>query len=432
MIKLVVYQLLFALNCIFLMPYSFVLFSIVSALLAVLVGLHFYRIKKQNQQLATTIFQGLQSLHDGDFSISLATSNQDFDKEIAFFNTVIDKLRKERQHLYQRELLLDKVVNAANVVTLLFNHRDELIFTNLAADSFFHRRDNLIGTTIESLCVDHYHVLSAPLSDARDKAQDAIIYLPDQQHINQAWHLSSSNVALHGVKHTLVLLKPIGEQLNKQELLTWKKVIRVINHELNNSIAPISSLCHSGQFVAKELDNPQLERVFNGISKRINHLGQFIQDYSQLAKIKQPNICKIENKELLTTLQELFDFKIDNQLNTTPIYADKEQLEQVLINLIKNAHQAEEVTRVTLTLRSQHDQICIQVHDNGLGMPSDIMEQAFTPYFSTKQQGSGIGLAICRDIIEAHGGRIHLSNHQQSEKSGFTVSVFLPQSLKSC
>lgn len=371
-----------------------------------------------------TIRNGLESLKDGDFSISLqATKDNCFNHDIDLFNTVIDRLRNERQYLFQRELLLDKVVNASNVVTLLINTRQDVVFSNLAAKHFFGERDDLIGADIMELTKHSLSPLRPYLKNAQQGIQDTVLYLEDQDGLSQAWHLTSSIVKLHHIQHALILIKPISEQLNRQELQTWKKVVRVINHELNNSLAPISSLCHSGQLISNQLHNEQLERVFSGISRRVNHLTEFVKDYSELAKIKEPNKQKLEAEAFFTDLQQFYNFNLEIKHDVQHIFADQKQLTQVLINLLKNAWQAEAVSQVIVKLTQLNQQLYIEVCDNGIGMDKSTMQNAFTPYFSTKQQGSGIGLAICRDIIEAHNGRIQLTNQAQR---GLKVSISLP------
>ena len=246
----------------------------------------------------------------------------------------------------------------------------------------------------------------------------------------QSWHLSRHHLKLHGSRHQLTLLKPITQAMHQQELQTWKKVIRVINHELNNSIAHISSMCHSGKILAERLDEPQLIRVFATISKRINKLAEFIQSYSQLARLSNPQKQLFDLTKTLENLQELYQFKLHCQHNDLMWSGDESQIEQLLINLLKNAQQAcpehtilEEVC--TVSVISQQASLIITVRDFGTGMPAEVLQKAFLPYYSTKPEGSGIGLSICREISDGHQGRITLNNHPDG---GLQVDVHLPLS----
>lgn len=427
LMRLLAYQLAFLAAVLSLLPHSPVSFAAVTGLVFILAVREIVRFKRHQTQTVRSLMQGLRSLNDGDFSISLVSNNKFISSSaITEFNNVVDKLRVERSHLYQREMLLDKLVNTANVVTLLLNQRDTLVFCNTAAKHFYNQHNTLMGENVSALCQGDYHVLAPYLAKARQHDQDALIYLPDRQNVLQAWHLTSSKLSLQGAQHILLLIKPISDQLNRQELITWKKVVRVINHELNNSLAPISSLCHSGKLLASNSDDEKLARVFNGIGKRVEHLAQFVKDYSELAKVKVPIKSRIKLAEFFQTLAQLYEFTLYNHVTIQDLEADKEQLEQVLINLIKNAWQADNVSAVAVVLKHHQGELIIQVLDNGDGMQSQIMQNAFTPYYSTKQEGSGIGLAICREIIEGHGGRIQLANRQHPQYTGLGVTLTLP------
>jgi len=423
-------NLLFLLAVWWLLPNSIVTFSIVCVGLVILL---MFTIKRSNQaqtQIRERLEAGFRSLHDGDFSISLPyTQNKHDNNLIDLFNHMTDKLRVEKQYLYHRELLLDKVVNASNVITVLTNQRQQIIFANLSASEFFNS-NSLIGAHWTELLSEKSPALSEHIHK-----NNAIIQLEDDKNLSnssfQSWHLSKHHLKLHGASHELILLKPITQELNAQELQTWKKVVRVINHELNNSIAPISSMCHSGQILAEQLQQPQLDRVFNTISNRIQKLSEFIQNYSQLARLSSPQKQQFDLKQTIEQVAVLYnvDTKFDvthwneEEQNALYIFADASQIEQLLINLLKNANQAQPDKNCQLTVSSQRQGITITVRDFGSGMTQDVMQKAFLPYFSTKQDGSGIGLSICKEVVDAHQGNIQLNNHPQG---GLEITVELP------
>ena len=384
----------------------------------------FMRANSQVNQLRTSLESGLRSIADGDFSISLPNSKLPSDNVvIELFNQTTDKLRKEKQSLYQRELLLDKVVNASDAITILINQRDAVVFANLAAQQFFNQ-PSLIGANWREL------LLEKQLSDKQNLAlyqqqTHAIVQLAgdDNSQEQHSWHLSKHHLKLHGASHQLVLLKPITKALQEQELQTWKKVVRVINHELNNSIAPISSMCHSGKILAEKLDQPQLDRVFNTISSRIQTLSQFIQNYSQLARLSQPKKVAFDLLGSLKQMQSLYRVNLHTEMQSLLILADQSQIEQLFINLIKNANEVCPTHPCDIRVTKQGEQVKVTVEDHGLGMPSDVMQKAFLPYYSTKDNGSGIGLSICKEVVEAHSGTIELSNRSGG---GLEVTIFIP------
>ncbi|WDE04021.1 HAMP domain-containing histidine kinase [Thalassomonas viridans] len=462
--KLALLNALFILAFILILPGAPGLFALICLLLVGLALVLLRQSQQRHAQVLQSLADGLRNLQDGDFAISLA--EKPFEKQqqhlgvIRLFNQVSDKLRAEKQALYQRELLLDKVVNASDVVTVLVNHRNKIIFANHAARLFLEtcgvNRTSLLGQEWTVLMKEHKPELLAYVGESTvgnpdgqdigvqgevlaDKAyqaqagqSSAIIQLkedenaPESSGMEQSWHLSRHQLKLHGSRHQLFLLKPMTRVLNRQEVKTWKKVIRVINHELNNSIAPISSMCHSGKVLAERIHEPRLNQVFTTISGRINKLSEFIQNYSQLARLSSPQKQEFDLVAMLEQLQSLYPFTLKCRHKQLFINGDISQLEQLVINLLKNAREAagEIPSQVELSLQGQG--ICLVIRDFGPGMKPQVMQQAFLPYYSTKADGSGIGLSICREITEAHQGQISLSS---PPGGGLAVSVALPQGI---
>ena len=393
--------------------------------------------KKQQRQALQAVFYGLQNLQDGDFAISLAENEQQKNNVeqhqlITLFNQVTDKLREEKQSLYQRELLLDKVVNASDVVTVLVNHRNTIIFTNRAAQHFFDSSDllgqqwlTLLDQKMPELLQHHDKnnaIIQLLIKDPIDELGQTVASRHEDK-TEQSWHLARHLLKLHGSNHQLILLKPLTRELHRQELQTWKKVIKVLNHELNNSIAPISSMCHSGLILADRLNEPQLNRVFNTISGRINKLSEFIKNYSQLARLSIPQKKPFNIIKTIEQLRTLYQLELTTANEIVMLCADESQIEQLLINLLKNAKEVSSHRPTQVILNIQKDMLDIIVRDYGKGMPQEVMKKAFLPYYSTKVDGSGIGLSICRDVIDAHHGQITLNNHPEG---GLQVSVHLP------
>jgi nitrogen fixation/metabolism regulation signal transduction histidine kinase len=395
----------------------------ISLLLVLSLLATFHLLKKQykrHQIILQSLDHGLQSLRDNDFSVSLNQQKEaSYNALINAFNQTSNKLREERQRLYQREMMLDKVLNASPMVTILVDHRDTITFTNNSAQQAFELNGSIVGLKwsklLKSLAPEFQHALN--------HQGESIFTLTDKQGAQQAWHVTNSSVVIHQAKHQLFLLKTITQELSKQEVATWKKVISVISHELNNSIAPISSMCHSGELLAKNLEEPRLNRVFNTISGRINHLNDFIKGYATLTKVKRPNKQPINWATLIEQLQILYPFSLTTPLPTSSINVDIAQFEQVLINILKNAHEADETGSVTLSFQESSDVVEISINDNGSGMSAEVIQNALLPFYSTKHSGTGLGLALCREIIEAHEGRLVFKNREQG---GLSVLIILP------
>lgn len=392
--------------------------TVVSALLATFALLKNYY--KRHLTILRSLDHGLQSLRDNDFSVSLNPQKEkSYNPLIESFNQTSANLRDERQRLYQREMMLDKVLNASPMVTILVDHRDTIVFTNNSAQQAFELDGSIVGLNwtklVSSLAPEFQHALN--------HHGETIFTLTDSQGAQQAWHVTSSDVTIHLAHHKLFLLKSITQELSKQEVATWKKVISVISHELNNSIAPISSMCHSGELLAQNLDEPRLNRVFNTISGRVNHLNDFIKGYATLTKVKLPNKQPIDWPALIDELKTLYPFEKLADVTQVDYRGDIAQLEQVLINVLKNAHEADESGKITLSFAVKDKAIELTVNDNGAGMSPEVIQNALLPFYSTKHSGTGLGLALCREIVEAHDGKLLFNNRDQG---GLSVLIILP------
>jgi nitrogen fixation/metabolism regulation signal transduction histidine kinase len=223
----------------------------------------------------------------------------------------------------------------------------------------------------------------------------------------------------------LILLRLLTHELRRQEVLTWKKVIRVISHELNNALAPIASLAHSGAELVRRGKAERLPEVLAIIEERARHLEGFIRGYARFAKLPAPQLQTIHWADYLAGLQQQIGFACQLPARSLTSRADPGQLSQALLNLLKNAHEAvaDGQAQVELRIGAQAGWIRLEVLDNGSGMNEAVLHNALLPFYSTKRNGTGLGLALVREIIEAHGGRIALNNRPEG---GLCVSVLLP------
>jgi signal transduction histidine kinase len=214
----------------------------------------------------------------------------------------------------------------------------------------------------------------------------------------------------------------------RQEIAVWKTTIRVISHELNNSLAPISSLVHSARaIVGKPEHAHRLDEVFATIEERTKHLKSFLDGYAKFARLPKPSKQAGSWSELLEGVRALYPFELEGELPRQPGWFDPVQLQQVLINLVKNAAEAGSAQgTITVSIRSTPGGGTeLAVMDRGSGMSEEVLEKALLPFYSTKKGGSGLGLPLCREIVDAHGG--HLSVEQRSG-GGIAVRCWLPGS----
>jgi two-component system, NtrC family, nitrogen regulation sensor histidine kinase NtrY len=364
------------------------------------------------------VTHGIGSLKDGDLSVSITAGR---DNQIAplveAYNGLGDSLRRQRQDLHSRELLLDTVIQATPLALVLTNAREQIVFSNYAARAMLNSGRLLEGLALPQLLTD----LPASLRDAIATQSDGLVTVETTGE-SEIFHITQRQFNLHAQQHRLLLLKPLTRELAAQEVAIWKKVIRVIAHELNNSLAPISSLAHSGGLLAQEPNQEALTRVFATIEERARHLASFIEGYARFAKLPRPRLSRNDWRELLDPVRGA------TLVNVAPgqevAWCDSAQLQQVIINLLKNAGESgspENDIAIEITRQQREQRIVIS--DRGAGFSSEALQNGLLPFFSTKDSGTGLGLTLCREIVEAHGGRLAIANRVGG---GAVVTIWLP------
>jgi len=372
------------------------------------------------RRLMRALESAVASYRDGDFSISIGTGRGDeLGDLVRMHNELGQTLRDQRQSLAQRELLLDTVVQNTPVALVLTDASGKVTYANIAARHLFNEGRALAGLDFATVIA----TMPESLRDAAAAGEDAL-FSAEMDGSEETFHLSQRGFRLHGRPHRLQLFRRMTRELSRQEVQTWKRVIRVISHELNNSLAPISSLSHSGAELARRGDLARLPGVFASIGDRAKHLHTFISGYASFAKLPTPQFRAVPWAPFLEALSLHAQFRLDAPVPEHPGWFDTTQIEQVLINLIKNAHEAGgEAAEVTLAVHFVGREMLIDVCDRGPGMTETVLAQALLPFYSTKRSGTGLGLALAREISEAHGGRIALANR---DGGGLRVTLVLP------
>ena len=367
------------------------------------------------------VSDGIASLRDRDFSVSVTATGPDEIGDLTDeYNSLGDSLRRERLNLYQRELLLDTVVQTTPLALVLTNANDAIVFGNIAARQLFRAGRKIEGLKFQALLEN----APQPLRDAVDSGVDTLFTVSEGTEA-EIFHVSNRPFTLNSQPHRLLLFKQLTREMAAQEVVIWKKVIRVIAHELNNSLAPITSLAHSGQLLAGAPDATRLARVFSTIEERASHLATFIDGYARFAKLPRPRPAAVAWKPLLAGLKDSLSFGVLEPLPKRDGWLDAAQIEQVLINLIKNAIESgSPEDEVTLGVTERGGGVAIEVRDRGSGLTEEVLRDALLPFYSTKPKGTGLGLTLCREIVDAHGGRLSIANR---DGGGAIVTVWLPQ-----
>lgn len=242
----------------------------------------------------------------------------------------------------------------------------------------------------------------------------------------ETYHLSRRVFMLADEPHTLLVVKYMTREIGRREVDVLKRVVRVISHEVNNSLAPMSSLVHSARLMVKNPEHlGKLERVFDTIDERTQHLRAFLDGYAALARLPKPKPRSVEHAAFVGTLSHLYPDVRWPEPPAAPGWYDAIQVEQVIINLIKNALEAGSAPdAIELSWRVADDGTTeIEVLDRGHGFAQDALESALLPLYTTKENGSGMGLSLSQEIVHAHGGSIALSNRADG---GARIRLSLP------
>jgi signal transduction histidine kinase len=218
-------------------------------------------------------------------------------------------------------------------------------------------------------------------------------------------------------------------ELSRQEVAVWKKMIRVISHELNNSLAPITSLAHSGAELARRGQLEQLPGIFARVGERARHLHDFVAGYARFSKLPVPRPEAVRWDEFAEMLSPQVAAAFVGRSPSQRGWFDRGQIAQALINLANNAVEAgSAVEAVEIEAMVTAGEFRIEVRDRGSGMSEAVLASALLPFYSTKRSGTGLGLALTREIVEAHGGRIALATR---DGGGLIVTLSLPLAMPS-
>ena len=390
------------------------------AMLAPLLVHHVRRTFAPMNALFRALAGSVASYHDGDFSFGLAWEGRDeLGELVASHNALGEALREQRIALVQRELLLDTMLQNTPVAMILVDPARRVVHANIAARKLLGDGHRLEGQAFEALLAN----TPDAVRDAFARGGDGMFSL-GQDDTEEIYHLSRRGFRLNGRRHELVMLRQLTAELRRQEVQTWKKVIRVISHELNNSLAPIASLAHSGAELLRRGQHERLPTALATIEERARHLEGFIRDYARFAKLPAPRLQPVAWKRFVEQLRSQVEFRVEGVLDDRVGRFDQAQLEQALLNLLRNAHESGSAPeQVALAVRRTGEGWRIDVVDRGTGMNDAVLANALLPFYSTKRNGTGLGLALAREIAEAHGGRVALLNR---DGGGLCVSLVIP------
>lgn len=337
------------------------------------------------------------------------------------FETITAEFSKLKANQESRKIFLQSVLNQVGIGFICFDMEGNLEFINPAFLNLFH--------------VPHLSHLNG-LRKVKEELPELLLSIKNGQNITfsiQTRHallklsVTASDLVSSGKGLKILSVKDVYQEIDHSEAEAWQKLIRVLTHEIMNSITPVSSLAGA---LKESIENPntpiEKEEILEGldsIKRRSEGLLKFVDSYRKLTKIPPPQLEKILVADLLDQVIYLFSKELSQKgislqrkyMEGEEVFADYSQIEQVLINLIKNAIESlENKENPILTIGCQRTiggEMKIEVGDNGSGIPPELLDKVFVPFFTTKPQGSGIGLSLSREIMRQHKGRLLVKSH---------------------
>ena len=386
----------------------------------------FYYLNRSHRDLQRLI----EAFKNQDTSLffDISRNNRYFKDLYKNFNEIIKNFRLVRIEKEIEHLFFQETVEHVGSGLIAFDHTGNIRLLNRA--------------TLNLLNLDWFSNINHLNSSYPDLSDTFISLKAGDQHFlklvvrNQLKHLSVkvSEIRLKNESIKLLAIQDISREIDRSEVEAWQKLIRVFTHEIMNTVSPLNLLSESLIKIFEEngekkplavIDDQSIENTLLGlhaILKRSTGLARFVETYRNLTKLPEPNITVFEVKHILYPIknllfEELRKAKIDLCISISPpdltLVADEKLVEQALINLVKNSIEAmENVDNRSICMDAYKNEgsVNIAVTDNGKGIPAEMLDNIFVPFFTTKQDGSGIGLSISRQIMQIHNGTIRLKS----------------------
>ena len=374
-------------------------------ILSLFIGFHLYSLFSRPFDLLSS---GIESLNDQDFSMKLKpVKSKEFNMLVKVYNKMIDQLRKDRIALSEKNFLLTLLMDASPSGIMIFNIDDELVSLNQAAE-------RIIGQPMESLKGMKIAEISQLSEGMFNEAKDSKNYI--FKNGTQSFRIQIGFFIDRGYDTRFVLLEDLSHEIYKTEKHSYEKVIRMMSHEVNNTVGAVNSILNTIQ--PKLAPWETYQHAVDVCITRNGNMNRFMRNFADVVRIPPPEFKKIK----LNNLIEDTILLIQSRLNTRnieicfspshediDILADASQIEQVLINIIKNSTEAiNEMGKIEI-ITSQEPKI-LQVIDNGVGISASEKGKLFTPFYTNKATGQGIGLTITREILTNHNCQFSLAS----------------------
>lgn len=362
----------------------------------------------------------IESLRAGDYNMRVAPQKEESAWSDVYreLNQLASDSQQSQTDGLEANILLDKLLAEFGIPVFVFDRHQKLSnINNKGCELFAKDRGKLLGLTPEQM-----HLQPLLNKNSGDVIEH---WFPER---GGRWELRKNYFMQQGQRFMLVLVNDLSQTLREEERTAWQRLIRVLGHELNNSLASLTSVSET---LLKRLPEEKTEkwyasydRALSLINERSHSLLRFTEAYTRLAKLPPPSKTATDVQTLFHSLTGLVEGNfVFRQSQSLLIQADRDQMQQLFINLLKNAVEASsQETEVEIAWQQHRQGTLIQVIDNGIGLPTS--DNLFVPFYTTKENGNGIGLFLCRQIAEAHNGTLRLIN--RNDKQGCIAECWLP------
>ena len=368
-------------------------------------GIYLLRAMLKPLDIITT---GSELIEEGDFTSTFREAGQpETDRLIALFNGMIERLRDERLQTEEQHYFMHRLIEATPTGILILDYDGGIEIMNESAGHFFETAHNgFIGKRLAEV--------QTPLAEALDRLdneQTAVVPF----HGNRRLKCTASRFFDRGFERRFILIEELTDEIRRSEKTAYEKLIRLLSHEVNNSVGAVNSLIRSCLNYSGQLADEDREDFSNALavsSTRLDHLNEFMRGYADIVRLPEPDRTEGDIMLLLRDCEDLFhgeclrrniswEWKTVERL--PPFSFDRGQMEQVFVNIIKNALESiGDDGTITIETVLYKGKYTVVIEDTGHGITDEIRKNLFTPFFSTKDNGQGIGLTLVSEILKRH------------------------------
>ncbi len=358
------------------------------------------------------LMTGAEAIKDRDFNVKfLKTGKYEMDKLIEIYNQMIDQLRTERTQQQEQHYFLEKLVNTSPTGILMLDFDENITVLNPKAR--------------QMLGVDVAKILHKPLASISHPVFQALTHLKTGESRTitfngvETFKCQKAHFMDRGFPRYFVMLEELTAEILAAEKNAYGKVIRMMAHEVNNSIGAVNSILDSALHF---LDHSvEVKNAVQVAIERNDHLNHFMRNFADIVRLPSPQKERINANELLQNMARLMEFNarertinFEYELSPQPIWieADRRQMEQVLVNVVKNALESIG-TRGNVIFKTSAFPAQLEIIDNGAGIDPETANRVFSPFFSTKKNGQGVGLTLVREILVNHGFSVSLRTERK-------------------